>query len=242
MKGFVCALALTTGIIGSTAAQSTAFVIQGGPTVGRQRWDNNFDNQLLFKYHGALAIESYENENNRNTLYLQMGYHVKGSANRFTYTTIGQGINRFTVEFRFTNLSLILGAKQKIPLGSGPNRLVYFGGIRGDYTVGTNLKELAQGNIFLQSIYPQEGFVKKFMFGLTLGTGIELPFSELVGGQITLSIHPDLTNQYNQPPIPNVINPNSPGQTYTIPERRIRNLTLELSFGVRLLKKVVYVD
>lgn len=37
------------------------------------------------------------------------------------------------------------------------------------------------------------------MVGLTVGGGVEIMFSELVGGCIELSISPDLSKQYNQP-------------------------------------------
>ena len=78
--------------------------------------------------------------------------------------------------------------------------------------------------------------------GASLGGGIEMPFNDLIGGQLTLSVHPDFTYQYDQPSISNVTNPYDPtGSTkITIPERRIRNITIELSFGLRLLRKVVY--
>jgi hypothetical protein len=84
--------------------------------------------------------------------------------------------------------------------------------------------------------------MNRWMFGLSLGGGMEFKLGELVGGQLKLSLHPDLTLQYNQPSLENVLNPYSPGTTTTIPERRIRNNALELSVGIRLLRKVVYVD
>ncbi|MBP6812833.1 MAG: hypothetical protein KA138_14995, partial [Saprospiraceae bacterium] len=72
--------------------------------------------------------------------------------------------------------------------------------------------------------------------------GMEFMFSELVGGQIQLSVNPDVTPQYRQNAIPNVIDLCNPGSVYNIEERRIRNTTVELSIGLRLLKKVVYVE
>jgi hypothetical protein len=84
--------------------------------------------------------------------------------------------------------------------------------------------------------------VRKFIFGVSVGGGTEWMLSELVGAQLTFWVHPDVTLQYNQPAIPNVIDPNNPGVVTTIPERRIRNIALELTLGLRLLRKVEYVD
>lgn len=224
-------------------AQSTAYIINAGPTVGLQKWDNSFDREPLFKYHIALGIESVDNEDDRGSLFAQFGYHVKGSANRFTFFQQGGGVQTFSEEFRFNNLSLLLGAKGKTPIGlTGRGRYFYFGGIRGDYTLSTNVDNLADNNPFLALYYPQIGFVNRWMFGLSVGGGLEFKLSELIGGQLMLSINPDVTNQYNQPPIPNVIDPFNPGQSTSISQRRIRNTTLELSVGLRLLRKVEYVD
>ena len=224
-------------------AQSTAFVISGGPTIGSQRWDNYFEREPLLRYHGALAVESINNENDRSSLFAQIGYHVKGSATRFQFYTQGGGLSRLTESFEFHNASLIVGAKQKAPLGSSGMKYFYFGGLRGDYTISTNLDELAEstvGNPWLRVVYPFEGFVRKWIFGLSVGGGLEFPFGDLVGAQLQLSLHPDFTLQYNQPPIPNVIDPYNPGQSFTIQERQIRNTAIELSLGLRLLRKVVY--
>jgi hypothetical protein len=76
------------------------------------------------------------------------------------------------------------------------------------------------------------------MLGLTVGGGLEINIRELVGAQIELTLNPDITPQYKQGAIPNVI---VPGQgTVNIEERRIRNTTIELSVGLRLLRKVIY--
>jgi hypothetical protein len=223
-------------------AQSTAFILNIGPSIGTQKWDNSFDREPLFKYHASLGIESVNNEDDRGALFAQIGYHVKGSANRFSFWRISGGVEIFTQNFLFNNISLLLGAKQKKPLGNAAAKYFYFGGIRGDYTLNTNLKKLNEENPFLRTYYPQDGFVRKWMAGVSVGGGLELNFSELIGAQVMLSVNPDLTNQYFQPSIPNVIDPFTPGQTITIPERRIRNTTIELSLGLRLLRKVEYVD
>ena len=226
-----------------TTAQSTAFVFKGGLSLGNQKWDNSLDRQFLLRYHAALAVESINNEDNRFSLYSQLGYHVRGSAIRFRFYNINSGGlgSQFTQPFEFNNLSLQLGAKFRRPMGTN-SQLFYFGGLRGDYNLSDNLGELQDFYVCNQGSMPLEGGVQKYLFGLSAGGGIEWAFSELVGGQIELSIHPDITPQYRQGPIPNVIDQCTPGYTYTIPERRIRNTTIEITFGLRLLRKVVYVE
>ncbi len=222
-------------------AQSTAFVFQGGLSVGFQKWDNSFDRQPLYKYHAALAIESVNNDNDNASVFAQIGYHVRGSATRFRFFYQGGGIDQFSEEFQFRNISLILGGKQKYPLGAR-SKYFWYGGIRGDYTLNTNIDELGQSNPYAPLYYPQVGFMNRWLVGVSMGGGLELPLSELIGGQLTFSVHPDFLYQYDQPSIPNIIDPFNPGQNTTIRERRIRNVTLELSLGLRLLRKVVYED
>lgn len=209
--------------------------------MGFQRWDNSFDRKPLFKYHASLAIETIDNKEDRSSVFAQVGYHVRGSANRFTFFQgIGKPLLIFKEEFQFRNLVLILGAKQKFD-GEAGSKYFYSIGLRGEYTLSTNLGALAGSqNPLVQIYYPFEGAVNRWVAGAFLGGGIELPFSELVGGQLMFSVSPDFTLQYNQPPIENVIDPLNPGQRTRIPERRIRNVTLELTLSLRLLRKVIY--
>ena len=241
---FVFSILLFTAVFGQMSAQSTAFVLNGGLSIGFQKWDNSFDRQPLYKYHVALAIESVNNETDDAAVFMQFGYHIRGSATRFRFFYQGGGIDEYSQEFQFRNLSLILGGKQKFPLGRR-SRYFYYGGVRGDYTLNTNIDELAGAQTLQYAIYyPFVGSMRRWMAGVSAGGGIEFPFTDLIGGQLTFSVHPDFLYQYNQPSISNVTNPYDPtGSTkITIPERRIRNITLELSFGLRLLRKVVYAD
>ncbi|MBK6933483.1 MAG: hypothetical protein IPH12_22505 [Saprospirales bacterium] len=239
MMRIIGGILLLTVIFGQVQAQSTAFVFQGGLSIGFQKWDNSFDRQPLYKYHAALSIESVNNDNDNASIFAQLGYHVRGSATRFRFFFQGGGIDQFSEEFQFHNISLILGGKQKFPLGER-SRYFYYGGVRGDYTLSTNIDALGLSNPYAPLYYPQVGFMNRWIAGVSLGGGIELPFSDLIGGQLMLSVHPDFLYQYNQPAIPNVIDPFNPGQNTTIQERRIRNVTIELSLGLRLLRKVVY--
>lgn len=240
MARFVFAFLLTVVLSGQTTAQSTAYVFNIGPTVGLQKWDNGGDRQLLFKYHFSVAAESVDNENDNASLFAQFGYHVKGSANRLQLLFQGGGIETYTEEFRYNNLSLLLGAKQKFPAGaSGRSRYFYFGGVRADYTLSTSIDELAGRNIYGSFFYPQIGAMNRWMFGVSVGGGLQFELSELVGGQITLSVNPDLTSQVNQPP-GLISDPFNPGGVINVGARRVRNTTLEISLGLRLLRKVVY--
>lgn len=245
MIRFVCVLFLIACLGRQMNAQSTAYVFQFGPTIGLQKWDNSFEREPLFKYHAALSIESVDNEEDKNSLFMQVGYHVKGSATRFRYFNINSGApgGTFTEEFLFNNLSMVLGAKQKRDLGaSGRMRFFYGGGLRVDYTLSTNIDDLSRGNPSLSIYYPSVAFMNRWMVGFTISTGIEFKLKELIGGELKLSIQPDVTPQYNQPSIGNVIDPFNPGSVITISERRIRNAAVELGIGLRLLRKVEYID
>ncbi len=233
----------------SARGQSFYFGFKGGPTLGIQKWDQSFQRDPLFRYHFIGFMETY-NEEDRYALFAQLGYHVKGSTIRtYSYTTqLPDGTYETfpgrTTPFIFNNIALTLGGKQKFPFGA-TSKAYYMFGIRGEYTVDNNLRpaELEVNDPYY-AIYPFEEFVKKFTFGATAGAGIEFPFSELVGGMVELTVNPDFTRQYDQPQIDNVINPNPDfgGGNFTIPERQIMNVTFEVTFGIRFLRKVVYVD
>jgi hypothetical protein len=244
MMRSVCTLLLLSMLTGLASAQSTAYVFKGGLSVGTQKWDNSINRELLFAWHTALAVESVNNDNDRDAIYAQIGYHVRGSASRFRYFNFNNPQilgNQFTQKFEFRNLALQVGAKQKHPLGER-SKYFYFGGLRGEYNLSTNLGELQVNTVCNPGAFPLEGGERKFMFGFSVGGGLQLDFGELVGAQIELSVHPDITPQYRQGPIPNVIDQCNPGVPVSIPERRIRNTSIELSVGLRLLRKVVYVD
>lgn len=232
-------------LFGLINAQSTAYVIHFGPTAGLQKWDNSSGREPLFQYHAAVSMETINNEDNRGSFYMQLGYHVKGSATRYRFFNIINNTpnGTFTERFLFNNFSFSLGAKQRFgENASGRTHYFYFGGVRGDYTYSTNIDELIGDDPNKKIFYPLMGGVQRWMAGFSVGGGMEFDLSELVGAQVQLSVNPDVTPQYRQIAIPNVPDPWNPGQNITIPERRIRNTTVELSIGLRLLKKVIVVD
>ncbi len=221
-------------------AQGYAFGFKGGGTVGIQQW-NYFKQDPLFIYHGNLFIESVA-EGSPFSVFAQTGYNPKGSAMRFRRPILvgSQEYKVPTRKFIFHNLSLAFGGKNRFRQRESSN-LYYILGVRGEYTFGTNLDEFEYVNQFYP-IYPLDFYVKKFNYGIIAGGGIELLFSELVGGIIEFTFLPDFSRQYYQPLIPNVIDPYRVGQTVDIQERRIINIAIELSIGLRFLNKFVYVD
>ncbi|MDX1940166.1 MAG: hypothetical protein SFU99_06410 [Saprospiraceae bacterium] len=229
-------------------AQSYAFGIKGGLTTGFQKWDQSFQRDPLYRYHAIAFIESAPEENDFS-LFAQGGYHVKGSAIR-TFSTVIQTpsgfvtIPRRDIPFEFRNISVTLGGKKKFDLGI-ESKYYYMLAIRGDYTVSTKLRpDFIDETDPYALLYPVEPFVNKFNYGFTAGGGLEFPFSEYVAGVLEFTLNPDFSKQYNQPEIPNVINPNPNGgsSTITVRERQITNVTLEVTLGLRFLHKIIYID
>lgn len=226
-------------------AQGYFFGLKGGLTVGTQQWQS-LDRDPLLKYHGIAFIESIAEENAFG-VFAQAGYHLKGSAirNRLFQNQLNGGYFKAPAyEFIFKNASLTLGAKQKFEMGA-TGKWFYLMGVRGDYNLGTNL---AQFRRFIEqnpafAIFPidEPEFIRDITYGITMGGGLEFPFSEFIGMVFEFTINPDFSYQYVQPAIPNVQDPFT-GTNRTIPQRQIRNLTLELTLGIRFLRKVEYID
>lgn len=230
-------------------AQSYAFGVKGGLTAANQRFNSggSYDNGLLFKYHGALYIENAPDDPT-SVLFAQVGYHTRGHARRYrrgiAYNEINQQwleVPSYKEQFVFNNLALIVGVKRRGVLNS---EKAYYGvGLRGEYTVSTNLADGSSYPNIYSLFFPTKDFVKKINYGITLSGGYEFPFSELFGGFVELNIHPDVSRQYYQPPITtNWTNPITHEQIGTIPEQSIRNLTIEVTLGLRFLRKIIYTD
>ena len=248
MKIKYLSFALLLFTIQNLTAQGSAYCIKGGLTIANQRFNggNTFDNGLLFKYHGALYVENAPDDPT-SVLYAQVGYHTRGHARRFRQgVSVNYSTNQliavpaFTEQFVFNNLAFIVGVKRRGVLNT-PNAY-YAVGLRGEYTVGNNLPA-ANANLPLiyQLYYPSKDFVKKLNYGLTLSGGYEFPFSDLFGGFVEFNVHPDVSRQYYQPPInANIRDPFTGENIGTIPEQSIRNLTFELTVGLRFLRKIIY--
>ncbi len=231
-------LLLLVLLSGQLDAQSYAFGVKGGPAIGFQRWGEG-QRDPLWAYHVAGFIESAPSLED-GVIYAQAGYHVRGSAIRFQAINVNNiFLGQRTDEFKYNNLSLAVGFKKRYGVGVGV--AYYLFGLRGDYTIGTNLKDY-EDFVANGLIYPTDAYVRKFNYGLSLGGGWEIPMGDYVSGIIELSFHPDFSRQYDQPSIPNVIDPFFPGTTRTIPDRRIVNYTGEISFGLRFLREIEYYD
>jgi len=222
-------------------AQSSAFGIKGGMTMSTQTW-GGFQRDPLVKYHGIVFIESAE-ETDQFSVFAQAGYHLKGSAirNRNFYNPVNGQFSRPPAEqFIFRNISLTFGAKRKYPFGTSSSKVYYLFGLRGDYTLSTNLDEYVEINQY-SGFFPFEGFVKKWNYGVTVGGGFEFPFGDLAGAILEFTVNPDFSLQYKQPAIQNIIDPYT-GNNRTLGERTIRNLSFEVTLGIRLMRIVEYID
>ena len=244
MRTLLLMFFLLAGIPSLLQAQTFAFGIKGGLTAGFQKWDS-FERDPLFSYHGIAFIETAPEEN-LFALFAQAGFHERGSAirnrNNFAIDLNGnvRPYNGPIQKFIFRNVSLAAGAKKKFELG---NKFGYYMiGIRGEFTVDTNLEEYEQyiTRGFFQ--FPFEGAVRKINYGPIVGGGFEFPFTDLIGGIIEFSVNPDLSQQYFSPALQNPITHPITGNPITVGERKIMNTSFEITVGFRFLRKVEYID
>ncbi len=239
----VLAAAMIVLCCAGAAAQGAFFGVKGGLSAGSQKW-NNFSRSFLYRGHIAATVESNSETSNRD-FYAQLGYHQRGSTLRSggIFTRNGVRFRPPNQEFIFNNISLGFGVKQKL-YGQSVIVPFYSLGLRAEYTIGTNIGDFDQNQPQFYSTYFFETFVQKFVYGVSAGGGIEYPFSEFVEGILEISVHPDIGPQYDQLfPIENVANPRNPGgPPITLPARQVRNFTLEISVGIRFLRKVVYIE
>ena len=220
--------------------------LRGGLSLGSQDW-SNIETELRLGFHGDVFYETLS-PNSPFNFWAQLGYHQRGSriSRRRVLTFQGNQVRLPADGFVFNNVVFALGGKQVVKF-LGLADVYYLLGLRAEYNVSTNLGEYdrlsgSQGIAFRQN-YPVDSyeFINRFVYGASVGGGINLPLSDKLGGFVELVIQPDLNFQYNQGPINNVINPGGPNNT-TIGERAIRNVTIEVSVGMRLLRKWTYVD
>ena len=219
-------------------SQSFWFGAKGGAAMNFQSWgDGSFSGSVnrdpLFSLNGDIFIESYD-EYKKGTLYAQVGYHTRGSSFRFFSFN-----NTFTEQqgFKFRNIVAEVGAKKTLNLGKELEPYFILG-IRGEYTIGTNLDDYINfGSLY----YPVSEFVRKFNYGVTAGGGFEMKMSELSNVFVEFSLQPDLSFQYEQQPLFNVIDPWT-SQPVNLGLRQVRNLAIELKIGLKFLRKVEYID
>ena len=233
-------IAILSSLSISVSSQSYVFGIKGGPLLATQDW-SGFQRGPLVNFHAIASIESWR-EDDPNVLFAQLGYHTRGSSLRQVFINPFSGFTPQTRAFKFNNLALTVGAKKRISMGIWSP--FYSVGIRGEYNISTNLDEFVDQNYTAPTSYPVNEFVRKFTYGIYVGGGTEFEFADLIGAVFEVSINPDLNRQYFQPPLKNVYSPNPfNGQTLIdLPEREIRNITVEITLGLRFLRKVEYYD
>lgn len=221
-------------IFNNSIGQGFVFGPKGGATFGLQNW-NGIDREPLISYHGAIFLESY-NPESLSSLYTQLGYHKRGSSEDVFFFTGGGTGFRQRQTFEFNNLSLVLGAKRKI--GDPTQSALFYGfGLRLEYTLSNNLDQYEQ----YTGYFPIPAYVNNFNYGATVSFGYELHFNRLSGLIIEGSISPDFSKQYEQPGGFSIISPIT-GQSLLLREQSIRNITFELSLGIRLVREIIYLD
>jgi len=224
----------------SVFGQGYTFGVTAGPSLGFQRW-NDFQRDPLLGFHGDFFMETLDEED-RYCLFFSAGYHQRGAALRYRFTNGGLLSPLVSSKFLFHNLSLNVGARQKFEMND-VLKYYYSIGIRGEYTAGTNLEDYVEINQVNRTLFfPDNEFVNPVTAGLTVSVGLQYHFAELSSLIVELSVMPDVTRQYFQPPIPNVADPFNPGQFRDLAAREIRNVSIELSVGIRFLNKYIYID
>lgn len=225
-------LSILLCVYSTVFTQSTAYIIKGGATGGSQSWNGNQrSNSLLLRYHSAFVIESHENIEDQFAVFAQLGYHVKGSAMRFRGGVGLQGevFGPQTSALEFRNASLIVGGKRKNTIFVD-DKWYYLLGLRLDYTLSYDLQ-----------FYPGFGEgVRRWNYGVTIGGGYQWNVSEHIGLIFEANFHPDFSRQIYVPPA-RFINFFT-GELELWPEQNIRNVALEISVGIRFLRKVEYLD
>jgi len=216
-------------------AQSFVFGPKLGPSIEFQIW-NGLQRQTLISYHGAFFIESYD-EGEPSSLYAEVGFHKRGSSERQRFiNNAGNDFIGGRQRFEFNNVNLIAGAKRILNMDKS-TKPYYLLAIRAEYTLSTNLEQYEQ----FAGYFPIEPFVNKINYGFTVGGGFQYDFSELIGGAIEFRLNPDISKQYDQPPLENVINPWDFGNRRSIAQQSIRNLSFEVSAVFRLKRIVEFV-
>lgn len=216
----------------SLHGQHTGYSFKFGPTMGVQQW-NSFERGPLFGFHADLQVENIS-ETDARTLYASLGYHQRGSANRFVFTTLDGQRRQNTTKFIFNNAVLTAGGKQIYQLQNMQGHVSI--ALRGEYNINTSFGEdddLVRNNPQLLLSYPQEAFINDFLYGIDIGAGVDFPLTPTLDGMLEIRVSPDLSRQYFQPPFPG-FDPLT-GNNRNYPERRINNISFELSLGIRFI-------
>ena len=217
-------------------AQSFIFGPKFGPLIGVQQW-NGQQRDALLAGHAAIFIESYR-EDDPSSLFAQIGLFQRGSAERNLVVNRGVGdLVRQSYTYKFSNVSLLLGAKRMLNMESKAKPF-YTMGVRVEYTLKTNLDRFDSSPF--AAYFPNNIFVNKLNYGISAGGGFQYQFGDLVGGTLEVTLSPDISKQYERPPVSGIVDPRNVGNTLSLGLQEVRNLSLEIGVSLRLLRKVEY--
>lgn len=245
MKKYLIVLSffiLSTALISQddTGERITGFYFgpKAGLTMANQNWDG-YERRPLFSYHGAIFMESFD-PYYRGSLFMQLGYQNRGSS--LTINNLSGGFN-FSEGLTFSNLAVTIGAKKRLLITSISSTPYYYVGVRGEYNISNNTEDIQErfSSSAASLFYPFPTYVNDFVYGITFGGGFEFVGSEFVFPAIEFTVSPDLSFQYRSPDGIPVVNPFN-GQPTTLPERKIRNVTFEVSLILKFKREVILLD
>lgn len=224
-KLIALAVLLTVSTTLLTAQLGTYYGVKGGLGINNQQWSGRVNNQLLFTPNIDFMAETYD-PGSLSSLYSQIGYHQRGSG------LGGFGFQRFAT-YRFHNISVEVGGKRKATDGEKWDSY-YMLGLRGEYTVASNLNEDAAASLF--NLVLSE-YVRRFNYGVTIGGGFDYDLGNDRTLFFEVAFSPDLSAQYDQPINLVFPNPNtaSQQQDITINAQQVRNFSLEIRVGYKWL-------
>jgi len=233
MKKYILILFVGIFFCTNTEAQTgTAYGFKGGLTFSNQQW-NNQERELLPAYHGALTVESRDEELGVS-LFGDLGWHVKGSRVVFQKTVYpspitGQNIElpRRSIRQPFNNLSLVLGVKKLGQLTDFVN--YYYGaGAHADYNISY---DIYYGN---SDFFDQ--YINKFTYGGSVVGGLEYTVGDNGIAFFEVSFHPDAGKQIEVPGGLSYIDPIT-NQQRTLGKQDVRNiLVVEISVGYKFVQ------
>lgn len=213
------------------------FGVKGGLSIGNQNW-NGAERSPLFSYHFNGFIESRDPDL-RGSLYAQFGLHTRGSSFGFRGLNFSSNSRN---SYRFRNLSLLVGFKKVLDKDLLSAKPYYFMGIRGEYTISNNMREIQDfflqvfnlnpGTAIPSFITAEPAFVNQWLYGISIGAGLQFTGSELFNTSLEFTLSPDLNFQYNR----------LPGQVGGQDALQIRNVSFEVSLVFRFLREIIYED
>ncbi len=210
------------------AQSGTAYGFKGGLTLGSQNW-NGQDMEILFGYHGALTLETRDEELGIS-LFGDLGWHRKGSRRVFQSTVfIDQSGNERELPRRgfkqpFDNVMLTIGAKKTGQLTDFFN--YYYGvGVHADYNVNY---DVYFGN---EEFFDQ--YINRFTYGGSVLGGLEYMMNDTGAVYFELSFHPDLSKQIFVPQGLTYIDPIT-NQQRTLGKQEVTNFVVEISVGYKI--------